>query len=269
MTCIFDIGHNTGQDTHNYLSRSRTSRVVAVDANPILMQRSASTFSEHITTGRLQLVTTGLVDTSVKAEAKEADGLTFWVNTLNDRFSSFKERTGCRGRSGVFLDPGNHTYCRPITVPTRSCVDLVREFGTPEYMKVDIEGLDNACVASLAELEYQSMRPKYVSIENVNRAKLRLLGSLGYNGFKAVVQNEFDRNGKDDLMSGHSGPWGEEACDYLECGKWVTEEEMMDRLPLPGSNVKAGEKGKRWYDLHAIREDRDWVCSRNYKMLNV
>lgn len=258
-TCIFDIGHNTGQDTRNYLSQSSTTRVLAVDANPVLMQRSASTFSEHIASGRLLLVTTGLIDRTVETDAKhvieDGEGLTFWVNTVTDRFSSFKENTGCRDLNGVFQRPGNHTYCKPITVPTRSCADLVREYGTPNYMKVDIEGLDNACVASLADLEDSVEKPKYVSIENVNSVKVRLLVGLGYNRFKAVVQNEFDKNGFKDVWSGHSGPWGEKACDYLGCGRWVSEKEMIDRIPLPGVTVRPGGKGRRWYDLHAKRDD--------------
>lgn len=269
--CIFDIGHNTGQDTHNYLSESATTRVVAVDANPVLMQRSARVFSEHIASGRLKLVTTGLIDTTTttttttrtstamnKREKNPiAVGLTFWVNTVNHKFSSFKERTGCRSPYGAFLGTGNHSYCRSITVRTRSCANLVHEFGTPDYMKVDIEGLDNVCVTSLAELKDTRKRPKYVSIENVNRVKVRLLESLGYTKFKAVVQNEFDNGRRNDVRSGHSGPWGEAACDYVQCEKWVSGQEMIDRIPLPGATVVAGGKGKRWYDLHATRNDND------------
>lgn len=259
--CIFDIGHNTGQDTRNYLSDAATpnARVLAIDANPLLMKQSASNFAAEITSGRLRLVTTGLVNTTLSSSSESGttttnNTLNFWVNTHNDRFSSFKQQTGCRGPAGVFMSEGDTTFCTSISVQTRSCADLLREFGTPTYMKVDIEGLDDVCVQSLAEITEVERRPRYVSVENVNGRKLDMLIALGYNRFKAVVQNGFDRNQKDERTNGHSGPWGERAKDYVKGVQWADEMEMRERLPLPGTTSKPGEKGRQWYDLHAVRD---------------
>lgn len=137
---------------------------------------------------------------------------------------------------------------------TRSCADLIREFGTPTYMKVDIEGLDDVCVRSLAEVTDIEKRPKYVSVENVNGRKVDMLIALGYKRFKAVVQNGFDKNQEDERTNGHSGPWGERARDYVKGVEWADEKEMRGRLPLPGTVSKPGEKGRQWYDLHGVRD---------------
>jgi len=70
--------------------------------------------------------------------------------------------------------------CASFVVPATTCLDLVRDFGLPDVLKVDIEGLDSACVASLAR--DAAARPRYVLIED--RGALDALVGLGYARFK-------------------------------------------------------------------------------------
>ena len=92
-----------------------------------------------------------------------------------------------RGNSEVAsLDPGIAAKCRrlggcaEIRVPTTTCLALIREHGLPTVLKVDIEGLDRACVESLAA--DPAARPRYVMIED--KSAMDLLTSLGYTRFK-------------------------------------------------------------------------------------
>merc|ERR1712061_761910 len=46
---------------------------------------------------------------------------------------------------------------------SRTCGDLIAFFGAPRYLKVDIEFLDQACVASLGG--NLSLHPPFISVE--------------------------------------------------------------------------------------------------------
>lgn len=246
--CIFDIGLNSGQDTAGYLA-NKQARVVAVEANPVLISAAEDRFSDPIRFGRLQLVTAGL--TASTHDGSSGTGIKFWVNTANDKFSSFVEEYGCRTGSGAVVDAGNHTHCKRIDIPTRTCIDLVREFGSPSYMKIDIEGMDRACFRSLGALP-QAMLPRYISIENVFPWDIDELTTLGYSRFKVVSQAllEYASVGKN--MKGNSGPWGDEAEDVFIGKEWHTRAQLKDKLPLAKMIILPTEVTiKAWYDLHA------------------
>lgn len=246
--CIFDIGHNSGQDTRNYLNDYPSSRVVAIEANPTLVKASKAKFADAIASDRLRLVGIGITAIDPKKENQERPKLKFYVNR-NDKFSSFVENLGCRNYTGEVTAPGDRTFCSVMELDTRSCSDLVREYGTPVYFKIDIEGKDRACLESLEALP-QSERPKYTSIENVTELDIDILLRLGYTKFKAVNQNLL-QEGTTDEEEGHSGPWGEDAEDAFTGKKWQTAEELKNRLPLKRKMILNGVERTAWYDLHA------------------
>lgn len=257
--CIFDIGHNTGQDTLFYLSdpQSKGMRILAVDANPQLVNASITRFSSAVASNTLKLLNTGLVGepssavSSSSSSSSSDTSLTFWVNK-NDKFSSFRESGGCRDGSSNYMPTGDHTFCRPITVPTRTCASLITEYGTPLYMKIDIEGFDGVCVRSVATLPV-GMRPRFISVENVHKANIKLLQSLGYKWFKAVCQANFQWNKDNPKLNGMSGPWGEKAMDYERGDNWLTAQEIINRLPLPNNVTINGITRRGWYDIHASK----------------
>lgn len=242
-TCIFDIGLNTGQDTQLYL-QSPNVRVVAVEANPQLVSAATAKFSAYIAQGRLEILGVGLVGNASVQPAK----LSFYVSKLTNRFSSFNQQIGCRGPQGI-LEAGNMTYCTKMDINTRSCEEILDEFGTPTYMKIDIEGMDKACLISLGNVAVER-RPKYVSKENVHKNDLLLLTALGYKKFKVVNQAVL----QDGLVGddeGHSGPWGEDARDVWTGIRWQTKEDILKRLPLPEKIMLDGKERSGWYDIHA------------------
>lgn len=246
--CIFDIGLNTGQDTSSYLS-SPTARVVAVEANPTLIHRASEKFASAIRDNRLTLVRVGLTNLKPEDATSAKPVLTFWVNTANDKFGSFVESLGCRSARGDLMPTGDHTYCRRIEIATKTCDTLIREFGTPEYMKIDIEGMDRACFRSLTNVQAHE-RPKYLSVENVFAWDVDELVRLGYKKFKIVNQAVLEASASKE-MKGNSGPWGEEAEDQFIGKRWHTEAEAKARLPLPGTVTIQNRPRKAWYDLHA------------------
>lgn len=248
--CVFDIGLNSGQDTALYL-RESNARVIAVEANPTLIEAAKHRFVGALSSNRLQLVPVGLTDMKPVPGAVHPT-ITFWVNTQNDKFGSFVEQLGCRTGAGKTVPAGDHTSCRRIEIPTRTCRDLVVQYGRPTYMKIDIEGMDRACFRSLGSLPL-SERPGYLSVENVFAWDIDELVGLGYKRFKMVNQMVLEAKARGNpSMLGNSGPWGDKAVDQFLGVGWHTVEEAKKRLPLPPTiTFPDGVTVKAWYDLHA------------------
>ncbi len=231
LPCIFDIGLNTGQDTASYLA-APNARVVAVEANPTLIDSATEKFAPELREKRLTLVRVGLTNLKGAGQPTTAakPGITFWVNTANNKFGSFVEHLGCRSERGALMPKGDHTYCRKIEIATKTCHELIREYGTPMYMKIDIEGMDQACFLSLKNVKREE-RPKYLSVENVFSWDIDALVQLGYTRFKIVNQAVLETSASEE-MKGHSGPWGDEAVDQFIGKLWHTAAEAKARLPL-------------------------------------
>lgn len=168
---------------------------------------------------------------------------------MNDKFGSFEEYLGCRTADGSVVEKGDHRFCKRIEVDTQTCADIVRKFGRGDFMKIDIEGLDRKCLESLKTVE-ETVRPTFVSIENVWEYDVNLLLELGYVKFKVVNQAalQVDVSQEDE---GHSGPWGDEAEDVVSGRNWRSADQVLKSLPLPESITIRGKMYKGWYDLHA------------------
>jgi FkbM family methyltransferase len=161
---IYDVGLCDGADTAYYLFRGY--RVVAVDANPTMIEAARVRFANEIAVRRLTLVNAGISETPGEA--------IFWISDKPE-WSSFDK--GVASRDG--------TRHRPISVPTMPFSDLLAEYGVPHYLKVDIEGNDKLCVDALKG----GTLPRYISVEMDGPGMiLELLGDIGYRRFKLVKQ---------------------------------------------------------------------------------
>lgn len=161
---IFDIGFHKGEDTKYYLSQGY--KVVAVEANPLLADAGRQRFGKFIERGDLVLLNVGI--------AQQEGVLDFWINEALSEWSSFDRETGCR----------QGTPCRSIQVQCISTRNLIEQFGTPYYIKVDIEGFD---LYALMTIDIDS-RPKYVSCEATGLQLIEKMSELGYTKFKMINQ---------------------------------------------------------------------------------
>jgi FkbM family methyltransferase len=258
---IFDIGMHDGTDTEFYLEKG--FRVVAVDADQALCQQVARQHAQHIASGRLQIVN--------KAVAAQAGHVSLYRssnsiwNTIDPTWRDQK------AASADVLDT--------VTVAATTMTELVAEYGSPYYVKIDIEGMDIVALQGLVDV---GERPKYVSIESSKtslrelRSEFALLTSLGYDRFKISpqlgVQNQrpptppLEGKTAAQPKKGASGHFGEEAP-----GEWLTQSEAIEayrpiflRYALTGEDpcirsrwVRAALKrlGFRagWHDTHAKR----------------
>ena len=161
---IYDVGMNNGDDTAYYLHCGY--RVVAVEANPTLADQARRRFRRELASGALTLLNVGV--------AEEPGDAAFWVCETHSDWSSFHRTVASR-------DGSPH---HAVTVPCRTFRSVLEEFGTPYYLKVDIEGNDGLCLRDLAP----GRLPKYTSVEASDLGLLFRLRDLGYTRFQCISQ---------------------------------------------------------------------------------
>jgi len=162
---IFDVGLHHGDDAAYYLSKG--FRVVGIEANPQLAERCRQRFAADVSSGRMKVICVGIGETPGE--------FPFWVHRTHDEWSSFFRNPTWR--------EGEFEQIQVSCVPFR---DLLETYGTPFYLKVDIEGADPTVIHALNEAH----RPKYVSFEAGpdTVSMLCLLSTLSYDSFKCVNQ---------------------------------------------------------------------------------
>src|SRR5688572_27282298 len=116
---IIDLGAHNGDDTGYYLHKG--FRVVAVEANPVLALQVAERFQGAVRAGLLTVLNIGI--------AGETGTLPFWVNDDESVWSSFDRDLG--GRHGG--------RCHSVDVHCRPLDAVIRDYGVPYYLKIDIE----------------------------------------------------------------------------------------------------------------------------------
>jgi FkbM family methyltransferase len=250
---IYDIGLHDGADTSHYLKEG--CRVVAIDANPAAAENH---FREYIQTGQLNIINRGVSD-------REGQ-LQFWICDDVSEWSSFHREIASR----------NGAKHHPIMVDCVPIIHIIKTFGVPDYMKVDIEGNDRNCIAALTA----ATSPRYISIEMDHAAAdqdIQTLTELGYRRFKIICQNNtwhqvtktnarFYRLDPHHFIVrslsrfrstskrlrgrrlGESGPWGEKTSGFWHSAAhahsvWAALSEYDKRLGTQGLGW--------WYDIHA------------------
>ena len=201
---IVDVGFNTGADTASYLSQGYN--VLAVEANAELLHRARQNepFASALADGRLTLVYAAITRTA-------GGNVTFYVNTLHPELSSLDQqayRLHADTRSKRDAARTQHA----VHVKAETCANLLASAlpDVPLYMKVDVEGADDACYASVAERHTaesgaNKRLPQFVSAEEVTLPILASLVRVGYHSSKCQ-----DRALHDPLST---GAWGDAAID--------------------------------------------------------
>ncbi len=249
---VYDIGMHNGEDTTYYLRGG--FRVLAIEANPILVENAKKKFNRYIVSGQLQMLNNGIAQT---------EGiLPFYKNLRLSEWSSFDKAIGSR----------NGTKYEIINTQCTTTKKLFETYGIPFYMKVDIEGYDHLC---LSDIPKDGNKPQFVSCEACHLEWLDILLSKGYQKFKLISQGDnyipinlnkerksyypmyqIIKNGiKLRLqkfipfkhMYGSSGPFGENTK-----GEWQSYEEIK-KLFETFNNNQSGKplNSVSWFDFHA------------------
>jgi FkbM family methyltransferase len=164
---IYDVGMHIATDSAYYLRRG--FRVVAVEANPMLVEDARRRFASEIAAGRLTVVGVGIAEHPGEA--------TFWVCDDWTAWSSFDREVASRN--------GNRHHA--VAVEQRPLLDIFTQYGMPYYCKVDIEGHDRYCLDGLRP----DFRPRFVSVELSEYPFFERLREVGFDRFKLVHQLSF------------------------------------------------------------------------------
>lgn len=177
---IYDIGFHKGLDTAVYLAKG--FRVIALEANPSLVRLGQEQFGEAIASGQLVLVPKALAPSGSKE-------VVFYTNKNKDDWGTILPNWN-RSMSDTYQE------CRVEATDMKS---LFERYGTPYYLKIDIEGADALCLKQLLEVKE---RRKYISVELMTPNNIRTgeappaleifayLHVLGYGNFKLVDQSK-------------------------------------------------------------------------------
>jgi FkbM family methyltransferase len=178
---VFDLGFHRGEDTGYYLAIGR--RVVAVDASAELIAAGRKRFTAALETGQLTLVHAAVVGADQRVTQ---DSLLFYPHSTRSEWGSVDLRWVRRNAEAHGLP-----HAEPVHVPAICLEELVERYGCPAFLKIDIEGADEAVLADVSRL---SVRPATLSWETGKeslRAVLRQhqrLAVLGYRQFRIVQQ---------------------------------------------------------------------------------
>lgn len=260
---VFDIGMHKGEDSAFYLAAGY--RVVAVEASEQLCERVRARFPAEIEDDRLTIVNAAIAERSEPVTFYASD-VSVWGTTRPDWAQ----------RNTVLGEASATTTVQGVTIG-----DLVEKYGTPHYMKVDIEGADMLCLEGFRGLEV----PTFVSVESEKASgdglvrEFDVLAELGYTRFKVVAQQHVQRQkpaGLDYSFERHaSGQFGDAAP-----GAWLSrsqaiskyrrifaryamfgDEGLVQKAFHPFNRSGAVRKasgllnkyGAGWYDTHAAR----------------
>ena len=229
---IYDVGMHDGSDTALYLSRG--FRVIAIEANPVLVERARIRFSAAEEVGRLTILGVGI--------GASRGAFDFWVNEKNDEYSSFVRDVGCRNRSP----------CHPVKVGCVPFKDVLARYGVPYYMKIDIEYGDIHCLQALERDDL----PRYVSVEAHALEYLCILHQLGYNGFKCVDQASHNHRG---FRRDNASLWGRLMSAWLHYWREVERRGLRRNPSVNGHHFPFGSSGPfgeetpgAWEPLEAV-----------------
>ncbi len=166
-----------GEDTNFYLSKG--FNVVAFEANPELVEQSKNRFKNEIEKKRLIIIEGAIIEKDFNKKVK------FYKNKSNTAWGTVLEQWAERNKKEGALSEA-------IEVNAVNFRECLIKFGTPYYLKIDIEGMDVVCCESLLSVKD---KPSYISIESekVDFNKLviefNLFEKLGYKSFNIIQQD--------------------------------------------------------------------------------
>jgi len=165
MRVIYDLGSNNGGDIPYYLLKS--DLVVAVEANPTLADFIRSRFHNEISAGRLAVE-------NVVVTVGDSDEVPFYIHKSLHLLSQFE-----RPAEDIVQD------FEKVILPSKTLIEILSTYGSPFYIKIDVEGYDQKLLESLFK---NKIFPPYLSAESHTIEVLsQLVANGGYRAFKLVV----------------------------------------------------------------------------------
>jgi FkbM family methyltransferase len=241
---VLDLGMHVGDDAAYYLHRGYN--VVAVEANPELCAAGQKRFKREIQAGRLALHNAALCPSLT-------DTLEFHICDKNNEWSSLD-----KWRLDLIGGP-----VRTVKVPGIVLQKIFDMYGTPHYIKCDIEGADGEFVDQLLKTPI-AQAPDFVSVEGIDGAWLQSMGNYGYDrvqlsnqakirrAFDPAFKFTVDGEPREWTFGGHSsGRFGMD----LAPDKWLSVDEALARWNK-FQDIRIADPDMTldiWFDYHVTK----------------
>ena len=171
MRVIYDFGSNNGDDIPYYLKKG--DLVIAVEANPALAENIRERFQREIAQGDLVILNCVLV------KEASAGPVPFYIHRTEHVLSQYPPPAEAQ----------LHNFDQ-IFVASRKASDIIRAYGSPHYVKVDIEQFDQ-CI--LEEIFAEGIRPEFLSAESHSIEIFALLWQRGDIGHSSCQTGRLSR----------------------------------------------------------------------------
>ena len=179
MNLIFDIGFNVGEFTQTCFNKYKDCNVIAVEANPNLV----NSVSQHFFTNYNFSLLNNLVSD------REGEQLDFYINPnasgISTASTQFMENSRFT-KGSKYIEENSTKWAAPIKVQSTTLDAMIERYGMPDLIKIDVEGYEYNVLSGLAQ-KANDICFEWHEEEKDNLYKiLEHLQSIGYNQFGVI-----------------------------------------------------------------------------------
>lgn len=172
---IFDIGANKGLFTDKCLSINKINKLIAIEPNPRLYEYLKNKYKNNETVIVLNNLVSEKNDELIDFYISNADTISTasidWIN--KSRFAN------------------DYIWYPPIKIKSITLDELIKRYGTPDLIKVDVEGYELEVIKGL------TIKQNEICFEWAEEEKGKInktvehLQSLGYNKFGFIYSDDY------------------------------------------------------------------------------
>jgi FkbM family methyltransferase len=216
MNLVFDIGCNVGEFYSKCLQEYPGCKVVGVDANENLIKNAP-------THPNLSLV-------HALVSNKDLEEVDFYIDHTQTGISSASLdfiKLSRFGKGSKYLKEGAGAWSPPTKVISVSLDSLVKTFGSPDYIKIDVEGYEYEVISGLStkhkticfEWTEENLDVLHKCVDHLLKLGYKEFGACGYFDEGNVFPHlTYDEHGDSYLKSPNEyHPWDELKAHLNEC----------------------------------------------------